>query len=219
MTEEKYDANLGAHREGMTPEEVATYYSEWARNKKYDEDLNPGTYNGPTIIADEMSKVFPEKRDELKVMDIACGTGRVGIELSSYGFKNIDGLDPAEGMLEECRKKAIYTNLYQEFCAENRLPIDDSTYDCLVIAGGMGESHIPCAGVLEMIRIVKPDGLILIVMRKEYLSYVGEYVGKLEPFFEKLQQEKKIEMVERKEVASYSFNKQGILFKMRVLKS
>jgi hypothetical protein len=56
-------------------------------------------------------------------------------------------------------------------------------------------------------------------MRKEYLSYVGEYVGKLEPFFEKLQQEKKIEMVERKEVASYSFNKQGILFKMRVLKS
>jgi hypothetical protein len=37
MTEEKYDANLGAHREGMTPEEVATYYSEWARNKKYDE--------------------------------------------------------------------------------------------------------------------------------------------------------------------------------------
>ena len=33
----KYEANLGAHKEGMTPEEVADYYSEWAKNKRYDE--------------------------------------------------------------------------------------------------------------------------------------------------------------------------------------
>jgi hypothetical protein len=30
------------------------------------------------------------------------------------------------------------------------------TYDCVVIAGGMGEGHIPCVALHEMIRITKP---------------------------------------------------------------
>lgn len=30
------------------------------------------------------------------------------------------------------------------------------TYDCLVTSGGMGECHIPCAGLNEMLRITKP---------------------------------------------------------------
>ena len=55
------------------------------------------------------------------------------------------------------------------------------TYDSLVIAGGMGEGHIPISAFDEMIRIVKPGGTVFIVMREEYLTYVKEYVGKLEP--------------------------------------
>lgn len=70
----------------------------------------------------------------------------------------------------------------------------------------MGEGHIPLSAVDEMIRIVKPGkklnplnlwifmnswcieigGSIFIVMREEYLSYVQEYVGKLEPYMEDL---------------------------------
>lgn len=30
------------------------------------------------------------------------------------------------------------------------------TYDAAAIAGGMGEGHIPCGALYEMIRIVKP---------------------------------------------------------------
>lgn len=215
----KYMANYRAHRKGMAPQEVADYYTEWAENEKYDEDLNPGTYNGPTIIADEMAECFTENREKLKIIDIACGTGRVGDELSVYGFKNIDGLDPSEGMLKRCRTKGLYKNLYQEYCCDKTLPIDDGVYDCLVVSGGMGESHIPCSGVLEMIRIVKPGGLIMIVMRKEYLKYVSEYVDKLEPFFEKLERENKIELIERRVVTNYSFDREGVLFKFKVKKS
>lgn len=29
-------------------------------------------------------------------------------------------------------------------------------YDCLVVAGGMGEGHIPVVALDEMIRVVKP---------------------------------------------------------------
>ena len=30
------------------------------------------------------------------------------------------------------------------------------TYDCVAISGGMGESHIPCSALHELIRITKP---------------------------------------------------------------
>ena len=33
----KYMANYGAHRKGMTPEDVANYYTKWADNQKYEQ--------------------------------------------------------------------------------------------------------------------------------------------------------------------------------------
>ena len=38
----------------------------------------------------------------------------------------------------------------------NILSIHSDTYDVTVISGGMGEGHIPCAGMKELIRITKP---------------------------------------------------------------
>ena len=33
------------------------------------------------------------------------------------------------------------------------------TYDAVVVTGGMGEGHIPCSALYEMIRIVKPGNV------------------------------------------------------------
>ncbi|XP_052794078.1 uncharacterized protein LOC128227502 isoform X2 [Mya arenaria] len=215
----KYMANYRAHRKGMTPDEVADYYSKWADAQKYEQDLEPGVYNGPIIIADEMANGFLERRDKIRIIDIACGTGRVGEELARYGFKQIDGLDPSAGMLKQCQKKDIYKKLFREFCSDNTLPIEDGVYDCAVVSGGMGEGHIPCSGLQEMCRIVKPGGMVLIVMRKEYLKYVDEYTERLEPFIEKMEHENRWELLERREVSNYSFNRDGVLFKMKVKKN
>ena len=48
------------------------------------QDLHPGIYNGPSIVADELADCYQEKRDKLKVMDIACGTGLVGEEVRQF---------------------------------------------------------------------------------------------------------------------------------------
>ncbi|WAR24861.1 MET27-like protein [Mya arenaria] len=211
-----YLANFHAHWKGMTPDEVTDYYSKWADTQKYDQDLEPGVYNGPVIIADEMANSFLDGRDKIRIIDIACGTGRVGVELAHYGFEQIDGLDPSTGMLKQCQQRGIYKKLYQEFCSDNILPIEDGVYDCAVVSGGMGEGHIPCSGLQEMCRIVKPGGMVLIVMRKEYLKYVGEYTERLEPFIEKMEHENRWELLESREVSNYSFNRDGVLFKMKV---
>ncbi|XP_052279196.1 methyltransferase-like protein 27 isoform X2 [Dreissena polymorpha] len=213
---EKYTANCKAHRKGMAPEEVAEYYTTWAENQQYDLDLDPSVYMGPSIVAKEAAKCFEENREKVRLIDIACGTGRVGKELSTYGFKSIDGVDPAEGMLKQCQTSHIYTNLYKEFVCEKPLPIAEGTYDCAVCSGGFGEGHIPCSGLQEMARIVKSGGLIIFMMRKEYMKDVEEYANKLEPMISRLEHEHTWELLERREVANYSFNKDGVIFKLRI---
>ncbi|XP_053399570.1 methyltransferase-like protein 27 [Mercenaria mercenaria] len=211
----KYIDQYRALMRGMSPEEVADYYTNWAENTKYDQDLKPGIYNCPTIAANEVAKCFPEDRDRIKIIDIACGTGRVGVELAVHGFKDIDGLDGSDGMLKQCQDKGLYKNLYKEFCGHTTLPIDDDVYDCLVVSGGMGENHIPLSGIFEMIRIVKPGGFIILIVRKEFVDRGGEDIDNLETFVAKLESEDKVEILEHREVANYSFDRDGVIFKMK----
>ena len=84
-----------------------------------------------------------------------------------------------------------------------------------MLAGALGEGHIPSEGVNEFARLVKKDGLVIIVMRKEYLTYVKEYVDRLVPMMEKLENEGVWSTVVRLDVPNYSFNKTGIIFVFR----
>jgi len=203
--------NMKAHEAGISFEQMVHVYTDWA--KSYEQDLCPGRYNGPEIAADAMASQYPEsERAKLHILDIAAGTGRVGVALVAKGFKLIDALEPSEGMLDELEKKGIYD---RKFLApignEPVVEIRADTYDALVIAGGMGEGHIPVSALSEMLRIVKQGGLIFIVMREEYLTIVEEY-KKLEPFMEQLVDKQLWLKIERKVVPKYSFNNNGVVY-------
>ncbi|XP_060598213.1 uncharacterized protein LOC132752000 [Ruditapes philippinarum] len=200
----------------MSPTQLAEYYSSWAENMGYEKDMNECKFRASSIVADEMAACFPEKRDQLHIMDIACGTGRVGTALAAYGFTNIDGLDSSSGMLNVCMKTGHYHNLYEEYCGYNTLPIQDDVYDCLGVAGGIGGGHIPCSGIMEMIRIVKPGGLIIIAMRKEFEERVGKDIEDMDALISTVENKNKAELVERREVDKYFVDRDGILFKIRV---
>lgn len=51
-------------------------------------------------------------------------------------------------------------------------------YDCIGVSGGMGEGHIPCVGLLQMIRVVKPGGYIYI-HNKSILKCLRKQGGKV----------------------------------------
>jgi len=212
-----YLSNYKAHKTGISHEEMVEVYTEWADN--YDQDLCPGRYNGPTIGAEALADYYPsEVRPLLKILDVAAGTGRVGQEMYPYGFRHIDALEPSPGMLKKLVARGLYESTFQSAIGFH--PVDNilpNTYDSLIICGGMGEGHIPVSAVDEMIRIVKPGGTIFIVMREEYLSYVQQYVGKLEPHMQSLQEKGFWKQVNRKIVPSYSFNKTGVVFIYEVL--
>lgn len=80
------------------------------------------------------------------------------------------------------------------------------------MAGAFGEGHIPTNGARELVRIVKSGGLVIIVMRKEYLTYVAEYVDRLEPLFKLLENEGIWSRLADFNVENYSFNKTGRVF-------
>ncbi|XP_033757216.1 methyltransferase-like protein 27 [Pecten maximus] len=212
-----YCANFGAHKPGMSMAEVAEYYSKWAED--YEHDLSQDRYLGPSFACKAVSEEYPlttTDRKSIRILDVACGTGFLGEKLKEEGFTYVDGLDPSDKMLDVARTKDSYTNLYCEFMSDATLPIENDKYSCVVVAGGMGEGHIPCAAVTEMIRIVQPGGYVIIVMREEYLTHVQEYKGRLEECFLKFENDGKWKRCSREVVPKYSFDNNGVIFKFRV---
>lgn len=204
-----YETNARVFKGGLSRSEIKEYYTKWAH--KYEEDLSPGRYNGPIMAAEAVSHCFKDK-NEVKILDIAAGTGTVGLELSKRGFKDIDALDPAEGMLEKAKKKNVYNRLLCEFMTEDKLPVDQGYYDCAVSSGGFGDGHIPIEALYEMIRIVKPGGVIVIAMREEYLENVDSYKDKLEPLMKKMEENGLWKKVDRYVMEEYAFSKTGVIF-------
>ncbi|KAL3864271.1 hypothetical protein ACJMK2_005968 [Sinanodonta woodiana] len=216
MTEDAqtYFANFAAHRPGITREEVVDQYTKWSET--YDQDLcSSGRYHGPKIAADAVAEEFKDGRESIKILDIGAGTGNFGKEAYKHGFRELHGIDPSSGMLERCQEKNIYKKLLCDFFQRDTPGFENDEYDCTVVAGAMGEGHLSCDCLYEMIRVVKPGGLVVIVMRKEYLDYVKEYKDRLEPLMDQLETERKWQKISRKIVPNYSFNKEGVVYKFR----
>lgn len=82
--------------------------------------------------------------------------------------------------------------------------------------GAFCEGHIPAEGIRELIRVVKPGGYIINVMRKEFLDYVKDYAGRLEPFMDKLENEENVwSLVTKFDMDNYFSNKVGKAFVFR----
>ena len=58
---------------------------------QYDNDMVALSYQHPANCARMLSKYFPDegKRPDLKLLDLAAGTGRVGLLLKELNFTNI----------------------------------------------------------------------------------------------------------------------------------
>ncbi|KAI0228373.1 hypothetical protein LSAT2_021147 [Lamellibrachia satsuma] len=213
-----YKQNYGAHDVGKELKDVVEYYNKWAQDGTYEQVLCPGRYNGPDIAARVVERYFGDRKNDTYIIDVAAGTGLVGEKLRERGFTRMDALEPSEAMLDVASAKKIYTKCIYGYL--NMTNVENDIYDVLVVAGGMGEGHIPTVDLAEMVRVVKPGllagGCVCIVMREEYLSYVAEYVDRLEPFMQQLVEQGAWTQEERTVVPKYSFGKNGVVFVYRV---
>ncbi|CAH1797950.1 unnamed protein product [Owenia fusiformis] len=200
----------------LSQDDVLNAYGKWSEGGKYDKELPLGVYNGPRYAAEAVNMYIPNK--DARIIDVAAGTGKVAEELQKLGFMNLDALDPSTRMLKIAREKQLYKNHIPAFILETGTPILDDEYDGLVTSGGMGDGHIPPKAMHEMARVVKPGGVICLVMREEFLTSAESYKSNaLEHEMLDMEKRKIWIQIARNVVQGYVVNRTGVVFAFKVL--
>ena len=96
---------------------------------------------------------------EVKVLDMACGTGDVSIALKRKGF-DVIGADISENMLALARKKAPGIDFRYGDASE--LPFADGSFDAVTIAFGIRNFDKRAQCIRELHRVLKDGGMLAI---------------------------------------------------------
>ena len=96
-----------------------------------------------------------------EAIDLACGTGRIGVWLTSRGVANVDGIDLTPAMMEQARAKGVYRDLSIGDVTNTGLPA--RSYDLAVQV--LADEHLGDIAPLydETARITRERGTFVIV--------------------------------------------------------
>lgn len=146
--------------------QVISTYDDWAA--EYNQEHQD---NGWQILLNHTAYILTQYLNtQQNVLDVGCGTGLLGSELHSYGFDKVSGIDISENSLELASQLDIYENLQQEELGKN-LDFIDNSFDALVSCGVFTRKQIPLNAFEELLRILKPKGLLAVVLRVEDEGY------------------------------------------------
>ena len=155
-------------------EDLQDVYKEWASAYDYDNDHLLGTVSQPLSV-----QIFQEymKDKSVRIIDVGCGTGLVGVELEKSGFTNFDGIDISQEMIDIAKQRG-YSKLFIGSLNES-LPFKSNEYDAAFCVGVFTHGHVGSDRLDELVRIVKPGGIIC--------STINEGVYELYGFNSKIQ--------------------------------
>lgn len=118
-------------------------------------------------LVSEKSLSFGVGKD-VRVLDIACGTGDLSFELSRQGF-SVEGVDISDGMLDVARSKAEVFKCSHHSCpvfshaSAESLPYGDGTFDAVTISFGIRNFNNRKGCLHEIYRILKKGGVLYIL--------------------------------------------------------
>ena len=158
MNHDKYD------KRNYPVVDVQQGYGEWSQ-----------TYEN--VVQDEMDLRLFNKVEQIDwqsqqtILDLACGTGRIGVWLHDQTQAAIDGVDITPEMMAQAQAKGVYRGLHQASVTDTGLP--DMMYD--VCVQSLADEHLPDLNPLyqEVARLTKPDGYFVIVGFHPYFLLMG----------------------------------------------
>lgn len=192
-----WDAVKQAHILDGDTSRLKNYYQHWA--DRYDHDVRNEQYSGPAYIAD-LLKHLPSNDDmavnpedpDIEILDAGCGTGLVGKELARRGYQHIDGFDLSPEMVDKAEQTGVYRSLQGNVDLTQRMEdYPDDQYDVTVSCGVFTLGHVPPQSLLELVRVTKKNGLIVVSTRNSYCEN-----SNFGPFCEQLQKEEKVKLVQ-----------------------
>lgn len=121
----------------------------------------------------EMRKVLElfKERGIRRVLDVACGTGRHTVMLARQGY-NVFGFDLSpEGVhltYESLGRESLKANLHVQSLFD-KYPYEDAFFDAVICVKSLNHGRVEDIrrAIVEIKRVLKPGGLILIVVSRE----------------------------------------------------
>lgn len=169
-----------------TGSETKSHYRDWASS--YDDEVSRRSgYAQPDRVARTLLSL--NLPFESRIFDAGCGSGLSGLAFSAAGYTHIEGCDFSPEMLTHARSKNCYISL-QEMDLNLPLDLDDSTYDIVTAVGVFSFGHIQPDACDEFLRILKPQGYLIIALNEKYWDE-----GQLKSKIESLQSQNKLDIL------------------------
>lgn len=104
-------------------------------------------------------------RVDQPVLDVACGTGDLSLELHQAGRTKVVGIDFCRPMLAIAKSKADARNAKIPFIEGDALslPFDDGSFALVTIAFGLRNLSSVEHGVKELFRVLEPGGRLAVL--------------------------------------------------------
>ncbi len=183
------------------PERVNAYYEEWARN--YNRDVASAGYSGPAISARLLQRHRPDAG--IEIIDAGCGTGLAGLALQALGYRRVDGFDLSASMAAEARTIGCYREVRGEIdIMQASQYYAGVSYDALLSVGVFTLGHVPPEALLELLHLVRNDGVAVLSTRTHYYQQTG-----FQRLIDELLDAGRIEVLQLLENAAYNHDGDG----------
>lgn len=111
------------------------------------------------LVAEELRTVLDD--ENALVLDVACGTGDLSIELAANAKARVAGTDFCRPMLELAKSKSHRIPFLESDALA--LPFADKSVDAVTIAFGLRNLANFEQGLIEFARVLKPGGRLVVL--------------------------------------------------------
>ncbi|MFE7800915.1 class I SAM-dependent methyltransferase [Nocardia sp. NPDC057440] len=116
----------------------------------------------PTLFDD----VAAELKDKAQVLDVGCGGGQLAVGLATAGeHLQLSGIDLSPQQVRRAQKRGAPLGGRVQFRQGSAmdLPFADNSFDAVLSSGSIKHWPDQRKGLSEMIRVLRPGGLLLII--------------------------------------------------------
>ena len=129
------------------------------------------------VVQDEMDLRLLERLTTVawarcsRALDLACGTGRIGVWLRRRGVQHLDGIDLTPEMLARSRARRLYDDLFEGDLRATGLP--SAGYDLATVV--LADEHLPEVRPLyaEAGRLIAAGGRLVLVGYHPFFLMLG----------------------------------------------
>jgi predicted TPR repeat methyltransferase len=130
-------------------------YAEWA--SAYDDDVFGRMHvTGSATVADLLAEYVEDPASP--VVDVGCGTGAVGVRLSTLGYTNLTGFDLSPEMLAIASATGVYRSLVAADL--NHVPVHGRPFGASVSAGTFLGGHLGGGAVAQLVSMLRPGAVL-----------------------------------------------------------